>query len=88
MNELIIIAIVTSITIQFVIFHKLKKIIIMTAQETLEAFVVELQTAKDNIIVRINEIIAGGGDLTAQEVTDLLTPIVTDLENIGTPPSA
>jgi diacylglycerol kinase family enzyme len=85
MDEFIIIIILIT---QVIIFHKLKKIIKMTAQETLEAFVIELQTAKEAIIARIEAIIAGGGDLTAQEVTDLLTPIVTDLENIGTPPSA
>jgi diacylglycerol kinase family enzyme len=84
MNELI--GIIILIT-QVIIFHKLKKHITMTAQETLEAFVVELQTAKEAIIARIEAIIAGGGDLTAQEVTDLLSPIVEDIKGIGNPPA-
>ena len=79
---------ITVIIFQIITFYKLKQIkkMALTAQETLEQFVTELTTAKDAIIARIDAIIAGGGDLTAQEVTDLLTPIKTDLQNIGTPP--
>jgi len=75
------------ISIQIIFFFKLKQLIKMTAQETLEQFVTELQDARDAIIARIDAIINGGGDLTAQEVTDLLTPIRDDLRNIGNPPS-
>ena len=58
----------------------------MTAQETLEAFVTEMTTAKDAIIARIDEILLTGGDLTAQEVSDILTPLRDDLNAIGNPP--
>jgi len=71
---------------QYILFLKLKQLIKMTAQETLEAFVTEMTTAKDAIIARIDEILLTGGDLTAQEVSDILTPLRDDLNAIGNPP--
>lgn len=58
-----------------------------TAEETLDAFVAELNTAKDAIIARIDALIQGSGDLTADEVTAKLTSLRDDLVNIGNPPS-
>lgn len=51
-----------------------------TAQETLEQFVTELNTARDLIIARIESIINNSGDLV-----ELLTPIKEDLTRLGNP---
>jgi len=57
-----------------------------SAEEVLRQFVLDFQAARDAIIQRIDEILNGSGDLTADEVRDLLTPIRDDLNNIGNPP--
>ncbi len=74
---LIILGIVLT-AIQVTIFHKLKKIIMASAEETLRTFATRLQAAKDEIIAKINS----GGDLTSEEVEEILGGVTGDIENI------
>lgn len=57
-----------------------------SAQEALEQFITDIRESITGIIVRIDNLINGSGDLTREEVIELMTPIKEDLANIANPP--
>jgi uncharacterized protein YoxC len=90
MDEFIIIAIITSITIQFVIFHKLKKHITMTAEEKLAEYVETLNVETTRIATLIEDLLAqvSAGTLDINELIAGLQPAVDGLKAVGVPPTA
>ena len=70
---------------QIIFFLNLNKKI-MTAQETLEALVpvvTDLQTVQLEQLELIKTLISGSGDLTADEVTAIATPILEKSQEVS-----